>query len=265
MAIAGSIVLSACAQLSMKAGMLHTSRLGTTPDLSDTAAAIPVLMWLIAGFGCYGASLLAWLIALSRYPLSLAYPLLGISYVLVYVVAGAWPRPRRTPERGTHGRDCNDHGRRGAGCEIVLPVATAPTANTKPSAKSFSGAMTPVIVTAPRMLLTRLVPVRFGTALVDRRRNADRRLDGAGFAAVTVTGAVEASVGMVILARLRVRLRRQSERSASSCASSLPMEVSSSAARRRSFSTTAAGARSRNDGFASLARERLRSFPSLPI
>ena len=91
MAIAGSIVLSACAQLSMKAGMLHTSRLGTTPDLSDTAAAIPVLMWLIAGFGCYGASLLAWLIALSRYPLSLAYPLLGISYVLVYVVAGAWP------------------------------------------------------------------------------------------------------------------------------------------------------------------------------
>lgn len=46
---------------------------------------------LIAGFGCSGASLVSWLIALSRYPLSLACPLLSLSYVVVYLAAAAWP------------------------------------------------------------------------------------------------------------------------------------------------------------------------------
>lgn len=91
-AVAGSVVLSAGAQLFMKAGMLHVSSFGLVPLFSDAAAAMPVLVWLIAGFGCYGLSLLAWLIALSQYPLSFAYPLLSISYVLVYLAAAAWPR-----------------------------------------------------------------------------------------------------------------------------------------------------------------------------
>ena len=91
-AVTGSIVLSACAQLSMKAGMLHASHLESAPDLIDAAAFVQVLILLIAGFGCYGVSLISWLIALSRYPLSLAYPLLSLSYVLVYFAAAAWPR-----------------------------------------------------------------------------------------------------------------------------------------------------------------------------
>ena len=91
-AVTGSIVLSACAQLSMKAAMMHASRLGPAPDLFDAAPITPILILTIAGFGCYGASLVSWLIALSRYPLSLAYPLLSLSYVLVYLAAGAWPR-----------------------------------------------------------------------------------------------------------------------------------------------------------------------------
>ena len=91
-AVAGSIVLSACAQLSMKAGMLRASRLESAPDLINGAESLPILILLIAGFGCYGASLVSWLIALSRYPLSLAYPLLSLSYVVVYLAAAAWPR-----------------------------------------------------------------------------------------------------------------------------------------------------------------------------
>ena len=91
-AVIGSIVLSACAQLSMKAGMLRASRLESASDLIDAAEFLPVLILLIAGFGCYGASLVSWLVALSRYPLSLAYPLLSLSYVVVYLAAAAWPR-----------------------------------------------------------------------------------------------------------------------------------------------------------------------------
>ena len=90
-AMIGSIVLSACAQLSMKAGMLRASRLESAPDFTDAAQFLPVAILLIAGFGCYGASLVSWLIALSRYPLSLAYPLLSLSYVVVYLAAAAWP------------------------------------------------------------------------------------------------------------------------------------------------------------------------------
>ena len=91
-AVVGSIVLSACAQLSMKAGMLRASRLESAPDLIGAAEFLPALILLIAGFGCYGASLVSWLVALSRYPLSLAYPLLSLSYVVVYLAAAAWPR-----------------------------------------------------------------------------------------------------------------------------------------------------------------------------
>ena len=90
-AVAGSIVLSACAQLSMKAGMLRVSRLESAANLVDGTEFLPVVILLVAGFGCYGASLVSWLIALSRYPLSLAYPLLSLSYVVVYLAAAASP------------------------------------------------------------------------------------------------------------------------------------------------------------------------------
>ena len=91
-AVVGSIALSACAQLFMKAGMLSASRFESVPDLINAAEFLPVVLLLIAGFGCYGASLVSWLVALSRYPLSLAYPLLSLSYVVVYLAAAAWPR-----------------------------------------------------------------------------------------------------------------------------------------------------------------------------
>ena len=90
-AVISSIVLSACAQLSMKAGMLRVSSFGLAPNLVDAEEFLPVLIPLMVGFGCYGASLVSWLVALSRYPLSLAYPLLTLSYVVVYLAAAAWP------------------------------------------------------------------------------------------------------------------------------------------------------------------------------
>ena len=91
-----SIVLSALGQLGMKAGMREWQQVAASHDvaLSDASLATlsPGLLWLTAGLAAYGLSMLAWLVVLVRYRLSYAYPLLGVSYVLVYVGATQWPR-----------------------------------------------------------------------------------------------------------------------------------------------------------------------------
>lgn len=87
-----SILLSSVAQLFMKASMLliaqHTAGGGVLMDaLLDPA----VLGWLFVGLGSYAVSLVFWLFAIARLELSLAYPMLSLSYVIVYVVAVNWP------------------------------------------------------------------------------------------------------------------------------------------------------------------------------
>jgi undecaprenyl phosphate-alpha-L-ara4N flippase subunit ArnF len=93
--LAGSIVLSAAGQLGMKAGMQELHALATR-EVALTGAAwselAPTIVWTGGGLTAYGLSLLCWLAVLVRYPLSYAYPLLGLAYVLVYVGATWWPR-----------------------------------------------------------------------------------------------------------------------------------------------------------------------------
>jgi undecaprenyl phosphate-alpha-L-ara4N flippase subunit ArnF len=95
-----SIVLSAAAQLLMKAGMLELGNLDMTQTLNISPAIIasllPVLTWVLAGLVLYAISMLTWMGALTRYELSLVYPLLGISYVLVYIGAVIWPHLHET-------------------------------------------------------------------------------------------------------------------------------------------------------------------------
>jgi undecaprenyl phosphate-alpha-L-ara4N flippase subunit ArnE len=59
------------------------------------------IFWTVVGLFAYGLSLLAWLAVLVRYRLSYAYPLLALSYVLVYVGATNWPQlaEHATPQR----------------------------------------------------------------------------------------------------------------------------------------------------------------------
>ena len=87
-----SILLSTLAQLCMKAGMLlfatHTA--GGWPGLSALWD-LPALLWVGGGLASYGLSLLFWMSAIARLELSLAYPMLSLSYVLVYLVAVNWP------------------------------------------------------------------------------------------------------------------------------------------------------------------------------
>jgi len=74
-----AVLASAVAQLLLKTGVIL---------VSDSLAG---LWWLAGGLACYAVSLLAWLHVLTRLPLSVAYPMLGISYILVYVGAMASP------------------------------------------------------------------------------------------------------------------------------------------------------------------------------
>jgi len=84
-----SVGLVATAQLLLKFGV---SRLAIAQlpalDLAWLASAPPAaLLALACGIVCYGFSVLCWIGALGRLPLSLAYPLLSLSYPLVYLGA----------------------------------------------------------------------------------------------------------------------------------------------------------------------------------
>jgi undecaprenyl phosphate-alpha-L-ara4N flippase subunit ArnF len=104
-ALSASIVLSAVGQLGMKAGMQHLKLARAGGDIAWSAMSAPplrdALLFTSAGLVAYGLSLLAWLAVLVRYRLSYAYPLLALSYVLVYAGATQWPAlaEAATPQR----------------------------------------------------------------------------------------------------------------------------------------------------------------------
>lgn len=88
----GSVLLVSSAQLGMRWGMsrLPSPELWLHPGVwaqQDLAAVLVIAAAIIA----YGLSTLAWLMALRDLPLSRAYSLLSVSYVLVYALAAALP------------------------------------------------------------------------------------------------------------------------------------------------------------------------------
>jgi len=101
--LVASIALSALGQLAMKNGMRHLHLAGAGeivwPITSPPVRA--AVFWTAVGLVAYGSSLLTWLVVLVRYRLSYAYPLLALSYVLVYVGATQWPQllEPATPQR----------------------------------------------------------------------------------------------------------------------------------------------------------------------
>ena len=104
-ALGTSIVLSALGQLGMKAGMQSLKLARASGEIAWSLVSSPPLrdavLFTAAGLVAYGLSLLAWLAVLVRYRLSYAYPLLALSYVLVYVGATQWPElaEAATPQR----------------------------------------------------------------------------------------------------------------------------------------------------------------------
>ncbi len=81
--ILAGVLLNAAAQLLLKAG---TTRVGHFEFSADNV--IPVGWQLasqphiLAGLACYVISVVVWIMALSRVPVSVAYPMLSIGYVV---------------------------------------------------------------------------------------------------------------------------------------------------------------------------------------
>lgn len=90
-----SVVLTSCAQLLFRFSMQDLPLLESLSS-GGFAGAFSVmtgsgLLMLALGITLYAISMLSWIFALSRFDVSLAYPMLSISYVLVYVGAIALP------------------------------------------------------------------------------------------------------------------------------------------------------------------------------
>lgn len=83
-----SVSFSIAGQVALKAAMNRVGRIGgdeiaAAGDTIARAAREPRL-WL--GLFLFGISALFWLIVLSRVPLSVAYPIVGISYILIVLL-----------------------------------------------------------------------------------------------------------------------------------------------------------------------------------
>lgn len=85
-----SVALSAGSQVLLKLGMTtHTIQSALkVGNVSDITLAILTSPSILSGFGCFGLSLVLWLFALARTPLSSAYPFVALG-ILVTVLAGA--------------------------------------------------------------------------------------------------------------------------------------------------------------------------------
>lgn len=84
-----SVAFATAGQLTLKAAMESIGRIGTA-QVSDagqtlTRALKEPLLW--TGLILFGVSALFWLIVLSRVDLSLAYPFVGISYIVIVALA----------------------------------------------------------------------------------------------------------------------------------------------------------------------------------
>ncbi len=78
------VLLNAAAQLLLKAATRHSGELVADSGQISWSGILQLLgavpLWV--GLACYGVSVVVWLGALSRVPVSIAYPMLSIGYVV---------------------------------------------------------------------------------------------------------------------------------------------------------------------------------------
>lgn len=82
------VLLNAAAQLLLKAG---TNRVGefafAIGNLGPVGGKLASSPWILGGLACYVVSVGVWILALSRVPVSVAYPMLSVGYVVNAVAA----------------------------------------------------------------------------------------------------------------------------------------------------------------------------------
>jgi multidrug transporter EmrE-like cation transporter len=84
-----SVCFAVGGQLTLKSAMTRVGRIGgaEVADASGTMGRIAREPRLWLGLLLFGISAAFWLIVLSRVPLSLAYPFVGVSYILVVLLS----------------------------------------------------------------------------------------------------------------------------------------------------------------------------------
>lgn len=88
--VLAGVLLNAAAQLLLKAG---TNRIGAfsfaLQNIVPIGTQIATSPHVLAGLGCYVVSVVVWILALSRVPVSVAYPMLSIGYIVNAIAAWA--------------------------------------------------------------------------------------------------------------------------------------------------------------------------------
>lgn len=84
-----SVVFAIAGQLTLKSAMSEIGRIGATEvsAAGETLARAAQEPQLWIGLTSFGISALFWLVVLSRVPLSVAYPFVGVSYILIVAFA----------------------------------------------------------------------------------------------------------------------------------------------------------------------------------
>ncbi len=85
------VLLNATAQLLLKAG---TNAVGHFEFHAENILPVGLKLafepHIMGGIACYAVSLVVWIMALSRAPVSIAYPMLSIGYVINAFIAYFW-------------------------------------------------------------------------------------------------------------------------------------------------------------------------------
>ncbi|EGW41163.1 EamA family transporter [Desulfosporosinus sp. OT] len=76
-----SIVLGASGQFLFRLGMLHYGKVSVT-GIWRQLGSIILTPAIFLGFMCFGVSSILWLVVISRWELSYAYPLVALGYVI---------------------------------------------------------------------------------------------------------------------------------------------------------------------------------------
>lgn len=87
--ILASILISTLGQYLLKSGANQLGTVGVEAAHRGVEIAIKAItnVWILGGLGCYGLGAVAWIMVLTRVPLSWAYPMLALNQVLILLVA----------------------------------------------------------------------------------------------------------------------------------------------------------------------------------
>lgn len=84
-----SVTLAVAGQVTLKSAMEKVGRIGTAevsaPASTLKKVAAEPLLWI--GLTLFGVSAVFWLVVLSHVPLSVAYPVVGLSYILIVALS----------------------------------------------------------------------------------------------------------------------------------------------------------------------------------